>query len=170
MTHLRKFCMYYKHFTIGRYTNYYFSTCGQQNSPQPVLPFAKERLDTPTLYLKPPPPTDVWPASWPWPPVFFLQSLIYVATMQQPFTLSITATSCPTSSSHLSLTFLPPRLPPKIRIGILLSNNLMTCPAKINLLTLYFKPSWGCCVQKNHAWDHFDCFMKNVRFDVLNSN
>jgi hypothetical protein len=80
------------------------------------------------------------------------------------------ATSCPISFSHLSLNFLPPRLPPKIHIGILLSNNLTTCPGKINLLTPYLKPSWGCCVQKNHTWDHFDCFKKNVRFDVLKSN
>jgi hypothetical protein len=132
----------------------------------------KKRLDTHTLYLKHPPPLpmDVLLVSWPWPPIFFLQSLVCVATMQQPFILSIMATSCPTSSSHLSLTFLTPRLPPKIRIGILLSNNLTTCPAKMNLLTLYLKTSWGCCVQKNHAWDHFDCFMKNVRFDVLKSN
>jgi hypothetical protein len=140
--------------------------------PTASVALYQKRGWTPTLFKPSPPPLpmDFRPASWPRPPVFFLQSLLCVATMQQPFVLSILATSCPTLFSHLSLSFLPPRPPPKIHIGILLLNNLTTCPTKINLLTLYPKPSWGCCVQKIHAWDHFDCFMKNVRFDVLNSN
>jgi hypothetical protein len=143
-----------------------------------MWPLAKKRLDAHALYLKPAPPLplpiDVRPVSWTWPPVLFLQSLLCVAAMQQFFTLTNLVASFHTSSSPLSLgftvAFLPPTLHSKTRFGILLLNILTRRPANFNLLNLYCKLSQGYHVLKNHARDNSDHIMKNLRFNVSNTN
>ena len=70
-------------------------------------------------------------------PVFFLQS-VRLAADGQLFVLSNLAAFFCTSSSHLFLGFpagFLPRLPSRIRFGILFSSILNTCPPHINVST-----------------------------------